>query len=94
MVVRVLAPEGCSLSTGTPVFLHHEKPSLNANSTSLEDPPEDQPGLMWLPLYINIKIYLVVFQDHVAYLKSLQFFENSCHLSLTMYRYFYGEIAC
>jgi len=37
---------------GSPVFLAPQKPTLdpNSNSTRIEDPDENQPRLMWLPL--------------------------------------------
>jgi len=46
------SPVPCvGFSLGTPVFLPPQKPtSPNSYSTRIEDPPENQPRLMWLPL--------------------------------------------
>lgn len=47
----LFSPCSEGLSPGTPDFLPHEKPtSPRSNTPWIEDPHENQVGLMWLPL--------------------------------------------
>lgn len=52
--------------SGSPVFLPSQKAtSLNSNSTRIEDPPENQLKLMWVPLkYYNL-FFLYIFTSCV-----------------------------